>query len=411
MIPRTLEAAVRRAAQTFPAVVVTGPRQSGKTTLLRTRWGRTHRFVSLEEPDVRERALADPRGFLRENPPPVILDEIQYVPELLHYVKNRIDDDRRPGRWLLSGSQSFSLMQDVAQSLAGRASVLELLPFSIEEASGGGRRPRPLRGILRDLFRPGGGKRTRRPSKDLADWLLRGGYPEVRANPRVDRRLWFAGYVQTYLERDVRQAVRVGDLRTFQTFLRLAAARTGQVLNAAELARDVGVSPPTVRQWLSVLEASHQVVLLPPHFENFGKRLVKSPKLYFLDPGLASFLTGLHDAEAVLHGPMAGPLFETLVVSEWIKAFRHRGEPPALYFWRSHDGLEVDLLIDRDGKLHPVEIKMTATVRPGHAASLRKFLDRTPARRRAPVSLLVADGPDRAAVAPGVKTVSWRGMI
>lgn len=410
MIARTLHPTIRRALRTFPVVLVTGPRQSGKTTLLREGWGRSHRFATLEDPDVRERALSDPRAFLRWASPPAILDEIQLAPSLLPYLKTIVDEDRRPGRWLLSGSQSFGLMQGVTESLAGRVAVLALLPLSFAESR---RRPggnRPMGRILADLFRAGKpGVPRREERRDLGEWLLRGAYPEVRANPKVDRKLWCAGYVQTYLERDVRQTIRVGDLRTFHVFLRLVAARTGQILSLADLARDAAVSAPTVRSWLSILEASYQVLLLPPHHRNLGKRLVKSPKLYFLDTGLAAFLCGLHDPDAVLHGPMAGPLFETMVVAEWTKAFLHRGEPPPLYFWRSSDGLEVDLLIERDGRLHPIEAKLTSTVRPAHADSLRRWLSR--AGGSAPIGILVADGPPRAPVAPGVETVAWSNML
>jgi hypothetical protein len=410
VIPRTLESTVRRALRTFPVALVTGPRQSGKTTLLRERWGASHRFVSLEDPDVRERALSDPRAFLRWAPPPVFLDEIQYAPSLLPYVKTLVDEDRRPGRWLLSGSQSFGLMQGVTESLAGRIAVLALLPLSLAEATGRPGGEKPIGRILKELFRPGRPRASRRRTRiELADWLLRGGYPEIRANPRVDRRIWCAGYVQTYLERDVRQVVRIGDLRTFQTFLRMAAARTGQILSYADLARDVGVSPTTIRSWLSVLEASYQILLLPPHHANLGKRLVKSPKIYFLDTGLASYLCGLHDPEALLHGPMAGALFETAVIAEWAKAFLHRGETPPLYFWRSSDGLEVDLLVERDGRLYPMEAKLASTVRPQHGDSLRRWIER--ARHRVPIGLVVADGPDRAPLAPGIETVSWSGLV
>jgi predicted AAA+ superfamily ATPase len=376
MLSRILETTVKKAMKTFPAVLITGPRQSGKTTLLTERFAGTHQFVSLENPDIRARVQEDPIGFLRANPPPIILDEIQYTPELLHYIKSSVDKDRTPGQWLLSGSQNFSLMQGVSQSLSGRVAVLSLLPFSIGESHGFGDGQLDIDMILKNVFfdyEKADKVRDKSPSPALDDWLLRGAYPEIRANRDVDRQLWCASYIQTYLERDVRQILNVGDLNTFNRFLRLCAARTGQILNMSELARDVGMSVPTVKKWLSVLEASYQIFLLPPHFNNLGKRIIKSPKLYFIDTGIATFLLGLHASEPTLQGPMIGPLFETMVVSEWIKAFYHRGERPELYYWRSKTGIEVDLIVDRNGILYPIEIKATTTLLPAHAESLNRW--------------------------------------
>jgi len=371
-INRTLEGTIRRAMKTFPAILVTGPRQSGKTTLLQKMFAKTHRYLSMENPDQRGRWLADPVAFFSATPPPVIFDEVQYTPELLHYIKSAIDAKRTPGQWILSGSQNFALMQNISQSLAGRCAVLALLPLSIEEVSS--TKNRTIDQILDDQF--GARWPPQNMSADaptLENWLLRGGYPEIRINTEVDRQLWCASYIQTYLERDVRQIVKVGDLNTFQRFLRLCAGRTGQMLNQSELARDVGVAVPTIKSWMSVLEASHQIFLLPPYFQNFGKRLVKSPKLYFIDTGIATFLLGLHEAEPLLKGPMMGPIFETMVVANWIKIFQHRGEPPQMYYWRSNDGLEVDLLIERNNRLYPIEIKSTQTILPGHFEALKKW--------------------------------------
>jgi predicted AAA+ superfamily ATPase len=391
-------------------VLVSGPRQSGKTTLLSERFGKTHRFVSLENPDTRAWVREDPVGFLRDNPPPVILDEIQYVPDFLHFVKSEIDQDRTPGQWLLSGSQNFALMEGVSQSLSGRVAVLSLLPFSLGESQGFGKSALGIDGILERLFSNGEGKKRKASliPISLDDWLLRGAYPEVRANQDVDRQLWCSSYVQTYLERDVRQVVNVGDLNTFHRFLRLCAGRTGQILNMSELARDVGVSVPTIKKWVSVLEASYQIHLLPPHFKNLGKRIIKSPKLYFLDTGIATFLMGLHAKEPTLQGPMIGALFETVVVSEWIKAFYHRGERPELYYWRSGAGMEVDLIVDRNGRLHPIEIKATSTLLPRHAESLNKW--RAIAGKLSSKGVIVADIP-RSFALKDCRAISWRRCL
>ncbi len=227
-------------------------------------------------------------------------------------------------------------------------------------------------------------------------------------DPEVDRQIWMAGYIQTYLERDVRQMVNIGDLNTFHRFLRLMAARTGQILNMSDLARDVGMSVPTIKKWISILEASYQIFLLHPHFNNLGKRVIKSPKVYFLDTGIASYLMGLHSEEPLKRGPMMGPLFETLVVSEWVKAFCHRGEHPELYYWRSKTGLEVDLLIDRNGRLYPLEIKATATLLPGHAESLLKWKEL--ATGSADGGVIVANIEQPFAF-KGLKAISWRNVL
>ena len=405
-VARALAATVRQAARSFPAVLVTGARQTGKTTLLRHEFGRSHRFVSLEAPDVRARALADPVTFLREHAPPVILDEIQHAPELLHYLKERIDTARRPGHWLLTGSQSFPLMRGVSQTLAGRVAVLTLDPLTVAEAVARPASRNAGAAVRRVFARPGtaGGAARRRPATpDLADWLLRGGYPEPRLGRRVDRQLWFASYVQTYLERDVRDLLQVGDLRAFQRFTTLAAARTGTLLNLADLARDVGVSPPTANRWLSVLEASQIVYLLRPYHRHFGKRLTKAPKLFFVDPGLAAFLAGLNDRAALLHGPMLGALTETAVVSEWVKLFHGAGLQPPLYFWRARD-LEVDLLIEWGQRLWALEVKATATPTPHHADALVRWLALAGPDARGVVACQVARPT---ALRPGVHAVPW----
>jgi len=379
-------------------VLVTGARQAGKTTLLREEFGKRHRYVSLERLDIRESALADPVAFLEDHPTPIILDEVQHAPELLAWIKDAVDRDRRPGRWLLTGSQSFPLMRGVSETLAGRVAVLRLDPLSSCEVAGIS---------AKDPFARVFGKSRsigKQKIPDLADWLLRGSYPEIRLNARVDRELWFASYVQTYLERDIRDILQVTDLATFHSFLRLLASRTGQLLNLAELGREAGISAPTARRWTSVLETSHIIHILQPYHRNFGKRMRKSSKLIWMDSGLPTFLLGLRDQEAVLRGPTAGALVENAVVSEWLKALRQRGDTTNAWFWRSAAGLEVDLVLERNGVLHGIEVKATRTPTPRHADSLAKWLELAGEGARGVLACAI-DEPR--SLRPGIRAVPW----
>ncbi len=366
-IPRSLEAVLQKAVGQFPATVLIGPRQSGKTTLLKNLFADRFPLISLEAPDVRLAALADPRGFLNLYSPPAIFDEIQYAPELLPYIKERIDAQRdRPGQYILSGSQNLLMMQQVSESLAGRTAVLKLLPLSRWEVYRQPQRRLPWEG----------GETTPLPSQTLRRlWedLLRGSYPELIKDTSRDVRLWQAGYIQTYLERDVRHLRNIGDLTLFQTFLRALAARSGQILNLSDLARDIGISVNTARAWLSILEAGFQIIILRPYYANIGKRLVKSPKVYFMDTGLLCYLVGLRDVEHAMLGPMSGAIFENLVVSELVKIYTHRGEEPPLYYWRTASGSEVDLVIETQEGLVPLEIKHAETPRPEMAREMLRF--------------------------------------
>jgi predicted AAA+ superfamily ATPase len=294
-------------------------------------------------------------------------------------------------------------MRGVSQSLAGRIAVLTLDPLSVGEAGGVPEAVGPCR-LLARVFGRGKGPLHPAPPPDAPDWLLRGGYPEPRLNRRVDREIWFASYVQTYLERDVRDLLRVTDLESFRRFLFLVATRTGQLLNLAEFGAELGVSAPTIRQWLSVLQTSQVVYLLRPFHRNLGKRIRKSPKLYLMDVGLATFLLGLHTRPAVLQGPSLGPLLETAVVTEWVKAFRGAGLEPPLSFWRASDGREVDLVIEYGGRLHAIEVKATETPVPGHATNLAGFA----ALAGPATQAVLACRTGRAAVLrPGVRAVPW----
>ena len=369
-IVRSLESVLTTAATEFPAVVLTGPRQSGKTTVLKHVFGNEYRYVSLELPDVRTFAIEDPRGFLATHPAPVILDEIQQVPTLLSYIKELIDNNRNAvGQYLLSGSQNILLSDRVSESLAGRVAVLSLLPLSRREIAG--EPNRPLRWEQNDSARDS--SQTRYDPSTLWKDLLRGGYPELTAHPDRDLALWHSSYTQTYLERDVRTLRQIGDLTQFQIFLRTLAARSGQLLNLTSIARDLGVAVNSIKAWVSVLEASYQVTILRPYHANVGKRLVKTPKIYFTDVGTLCHLTGLKDPEHALAGPIGGAILETAVLSELVKTYSHRGDRPSVYFWRTTAGAEVDFIVDTGDRLIPIEVKLSSTPRRAMTSSITKF--------------------------------------
>jgi predicted AAA+ superfamily ATPase len=348
-VRRLLSFTLKEALKLFPAILVTGPRQAGKTTFLIHEYGKRSDYVSFDDPLERNFALSDPNGFLdRFGDRPVILDEVQYVPEILPYLKIRIDRERRKnGKWLLSGSQQFQLMKNVSESLAGRIAILELLPFSLLE-------------------------NDQRSPNWLETVTWNGGYPEPSLFP-AKRELWVRSYIQTYIERDVRQLQNIKDLRIFEQFIGLSAAYHGQTLNTAILSRQCGVSLPTIKAWAGILEASYLCLFLSPYFKNYGKRLVKTPKLYFIDPTIVCALTRQPDGKSTLSGAMGGAIFEGLIVSEALKVFSIKGKRPDIFFWRSHDGLEVDLILQIGTKLYPVEIKLTATPTLKHIDPLNKF--------------------------------------
>lgn len=369
-IKRSLEPVIRKAAGEFPVVVLTGPRQSGKTTLLKHIFGSKYDYISLEPPDVRSAASTDPRGFVEMHAPPVIFDEVQYAPDLLSYIKEKVDTARSvPGQYLLTGSQNILLMQRATESLAGRAAMLKLMPLTLREAEGAPGRRLPWE------RKPG--KAAGKPLcyADLWSSLLRGGYPEIVANPGRDYHLWQASYVQTYLERDIRTLRQVGDLTQFQNLLKALAARSAQILNITELARDLGVAVNTVKAWLSVLEATYQVIVLRPYHANIGKRLIKTPKIYFTDTGMLCYLVGLKDPVHAASGPMGGAIMETAVLSEVFKSLIHQGIEPRVYFWRTVAGQEVDIVVEHEGGLIPLEVKLSATPQPAMASSIRSFQD------------------------------------
>ncbi len=379
-IPRLLTPAVKRAVKLFPAVLITGPRQSGKTTFLLEEFKHDASYISFDDPLQREFARQDPNRFLdRSGDKPLIIDEMQYVPEILPYIKMRIDKKRdRTGAWLLTGSQQFHLMKNISESLAGRIAIFELLPFSLIEY---------------------------KEKKKIEDLIWNGGYPEPSLNPEK-RGVWIRSYIQTYIERDIRQLQNIKDMRTFESFVGLLAAHHAQVLNASTLSRECGVSVPTIKSWLGVLEASYLCTFLPPYYKNYGKRLIKSPKLYFIDPAIVCELTRQPDKLSAVSGAMAGALFEGLIVGEAIKIFASTGKGRNLFFWRSHDGLEVDLIIRIDRKMYPVEIKLTATPSAGHVQAIEKF--KLLAGKDASDTGLLVCGVEREVDMPGNnKAIPW----
>jgi hypothetical protein len=353
MLKRTLQSTLRKAASQYPVVTLTGPRQSGKTTLVRAAFPR-HDYASLEDPDQRSFALEDPRGFLGQFSGPTVLDEVQRAPELFSYIQTLVDEDSKTGRFILSGSQNFLLLKSVSQSLAGRCAILHLLPFSLSEIEG--RSPIKIMNVGRDLPR----KRPV-PDADVIETLFRGFYPRIH-DKGLDPQRWLRDYYQTYVERDVRDVVNVGDLEAFGRFTRLCAGRNGQLLNLSSLANDCGITHTTARRWLSILEASFLVLILRPHHRNFSKRLIKTPKLYFLDSGLLCYLLRIRSPEDLRLHAQRGSIFESFVVSELLKNYLHRGEEPDLYFWRDSSGHEIDVLIDQGRALVPVEIKSAETM-------------------------------------------------
>lgn len=348
MIPREAEACLRTFAQGYPIIALTGPRQSGKTTLARAVFS-TLPYVSMENPAQREFAESDPQGFFTKYADGAVIDEAQRCPTLFQWLQGIVDDAHKPGHFVLTGSQQFGVLAGITQSLAGRVAMPNLLPFSAGELRHAGLLP-----------------------KDLDSALFQGSYPPIY-DRELDPSTWYANYVQTYLERDVRQLIQVRDLAQFQRFLRLCAGRGGQLLNLSALGEEAGVSHNTAREWLSVLEASFVIHRLPPYHRNFNKRLVKTPKLYFHDSGLMAWLLGIEHADQIATHPLRGALFETWVVGEFAKRRLNAGRPLNLSFWRDRSGHEIDLLLPEGGAIRPVEIKSGATIQREALRGLEKW--------------------------------------
>ncbi len=386
MIPRTLTDYLHTLAGYYPVVVVTGPRQSGKTTLCRAAFPELP-YVSLEALDIREFARSDPRGLLAEYAQGAIFDEIQQVPELFSYLQVEVDERPQPGRFILTGSQQLDLSQGVAQSLAGRSGNLVLLPPSLDELKAFPNAP-----------------------SDLFTLLWQGAYPRLY-DRSIPAHQWLSDYVSNYLQRDVRQIINVGSLQAFTTFLGLCAGRTAQEINLSALGGDAGVSHNTARAWLSVLEASFVVHRLPAWHGNFRKQLVKAPKLHFFDSGLLCYLLGIREPEQLRLHPLRGAVFESWVVSEVYKAHVHKGERPKLFHYREARGAEIDLLIDRGNQLQAVEMKSGATLSGTFFKNLHRFGERLQTLEQPPVlSKHLVYGGEMTQKRNGVSALSWQNV-
>ena len=391
LVPRSIGSLVLRSAATFPAVGIVGPRQSGKSSLVRSLFP-GHRLAVMESPDVLRMALQDPRGFLDsfEAGDGAVLDEIQRAPEIMSYLLEYIDRDlragRRMGRWILTGSESLLLSQRITQSLAGRIAMHEVLPMNALELA---------------MFPARRGD----PRHSLARAVVQGGYPALKAE-RPDRSTWFDAYVTTYIERDVRNILRVGDLSNFQRFLALCAGRTGQLMNLAQLGADAGIAQSTARAWMSVLEATYIVKLVPGWYGNINKRLVKAPKLHFVDTGLACALLGITDERMLETHPLRGALVESWVAGELLKAQAVRGLRSRIFHWRDQNAAEADLVVDLNGKLTVIEVKSARTVHQDWARALERMTSALPAGTPVERAIVHGGGEDMPPL-KGTTLVSW----
>ena len=379
-IKRKLEDSILQAAEQFPAVVLTGPRQTGKSTLVKHIFPQ-HSYITFDDIGIREIAKSDPAMFVSSLKKPVIIDEIQYVPQLLSYIKIHIDNDRRNGHFIITGSQIFNLMQGLSETLAGRAALFELLPFSFSET--GNIPNNPL---------------------ECYKQIIKGFYP-VPNTQKTDLQTFYGSYLSTYIERDVRQVKYVQDISSFQRFMGLLASRAGNILNVQDLASDCGISSITAKKWLSILESSRIVYLLKPYFKNIGKRLIKSPKIYFTDTGLLAYLLRYKKAEELMAGAMAGAIFENMVIMEAFKGTLYSRSGNELYFYRDSNKVEADLVIDRGSSFSLYEIKASQTLQSGFAKNL-KAINISSAEKKV-LTLNETEIP----LAPGITAAPWHTVI
>lgn len=348
MLQREIITAINLLVDKYPIIAVTGPRQSGKTTLLKYMFPE-YRYVSLENPDVRSFATTDPNGFLKEYSEYVIFDEVQRVPSLFSYLQTKVDESKLMGQFILSGSQNFHLVQNITQSLAGRVAIFKLLPFDLQELNGAG--------LLQENY---------------AENLVKGFYPAI-FDREIPSKIFYSNYVQTYIQRDVSEIIAIKDMRLFQNFISLCATRAGQLLNLSSLARQCGITQPTAKAWLSALESSYILFLLPPYYKNFSKRIVKTPKLYFYDTGLLCYLLKLDNVEQIQLSDFKGALFENMMIAEYVKRMHHCNQLNDIWFWRDVSGNEVDLIIQAGQTQEAVEFKATQTIMPNLFKGLNHY--------------------------------------
>ncbi len=384
MYKREIEETLIKSASSFPAVFLTGPRQSGKTTLLRELFPQ-YRYISLENPSTLELVMEDPEGFFANPQTLWIIDEAQNFPKLFSYLQGMIDEGPQPGRFLLSGSQNFLLHHKISQTLAGRAAVLELLPLSYKEL-------KPNLAIEED---------------NLWQLIFYGGYPRPRFE-KLDYSLWFESYIRTYLERDIRSLVNIHDLSVFQRFIKMCAARHGQMLNLTSLGTDCGISQSTARDWLSFMEASYIVYKIQPYFENFNKRLVKTSKLYFYDTGILCQCLGIESPKHASTHAMRGALFEGFLMTELIKLNLNKGKRPNLYYWRDHKGLEVDAVIEKGNSIELVEFKSSQTFQKEYLSNLRQVMVLANSDRFKPIAVY---GGSQDSTIQDISVIGWQKFL
>lgn len=361
---RSLSNIVLKTSETFPVVLVTGPRQVGKSTLLEQIRAENRTYVTLDDPQISQLAQTDPALFLQTFQPPVLIDEVQYAPQLFPHIKMLVDKQKLKGMFWLTGSQPFQLMEKVSESLAGRVGILELQGLSQAEKNQTEGMP-----FLPDTLM----LNNRKPYNvnSIYKIILKGSFPELYATPQLNKNTFYGSYIKTYIERDIRKLTNVQDERLFLTFLKVTAARTGQLLNYADIAKDVGVTEMTVKSWISLLITSGLVYLLQPYYNNMTSRAIKTPKLHFMDTGLCAYLCGWTSAETLSLGAMSGAIFESYVVSEIIKSYIHNNEQAQFYFYRDKEKHEIDLLIERDNVFYPIEIKRTAAPKEDDVKTFR----------------------------------------
>ncbi len=361
MLKRTLSKTILNASKTFPAILLTGPRQVGKTTLLENLAGRDRKYVSLDDLDQRSLAITDPALFLQTHEPPVIIDEVQYAPELFSYIKLYVDKHKKAGDFWLTGSQKFHLMKGIQETLAGRIAIIDLLGLSSYEMTNRASESSPFLPVPELIKKIQKKPQQLKTISQVYEAIWNGSFPKLFSDNYMNRDLFYRSYIKTYIERDVKDSYQISNDIAFYNFIRAAAARTGQLLNYADMSRDVNIDAKTAKLWLSILERSGLIKLLEPYYNNITKRIIKTPKLYFLDTGLCSYLTGWDSPKTLEAGALSGAILETWVYAEIIKSYWHNGKDAPIFFYRDNDQREIDFVIETNGKLYPIEVKKTAT--------------------------------------------------